>query len=153
MLLVLLVLGSVAFAQAPDPVEMPRSNHILGFIPNYKPVPNLSSSFVPLDAKTKFKYATLDSFDPYWWGVAGVYAGLSQLDNRYREFGQGGQGYAKRYGVAFADQAIRNYITEGILPSVLHEDIRYFRLARGGAWKRIGYAITGVLVTHSDAGH
>ena len=129
-----------------------EDKHILGIVPNYKTVPELSGPYVPISAKTKFKLATLDSFDPFEWGVAGIFAGFAQLGDQYHEFGQGMQGYAKRYGGAFADQAISNYLTEAILPSLLHEDSRYFRLGEGGGWKRTRYALTRVFITHTDSG-
>jgi hypothetical protein len=88
-----------------------EEKHILGIVPNYKTVPELSGPYEPISAKTKFKLATLDSFDPFEWGVAGIFAGFAQLGDQYHEFGQGMEGYAKRYAGAFADQAIGNYIT------------------------------------------
>jgi hypothetical protein len=155
MLLVLLLAAVIAGAQTVDPVlPVPQDNkRILGVIPNYKPRPQLSDPFVPMTAGEKFKYATLDSFDPYWWAWAGVTAGINQLDDEFHEFGQGGKGYVKRYGAAFADQTIRNYLTVGILPAALHEDIRYFRRGSGGTWKRAGYAISRILVTRTDSGN
>src|ERR1700757_4221086 len=55
-----------------------EEKHILGVVPNYKTVPELSGPYVPISAKTKFKLATLDSFDPFEWGVAGMFAGFAQ---------------------------------------------------------------------------
>jgi hypothetical protein len=130
-----------------------EEKHILGIVPNYKTVPELSGPFVPISTKTKFKLATQDSFDPFEWVVAGMFAGFAQLGDQYHEFGQGTVGYAKRYGGAFADQLISNYVTEAILPSLLHQDCRYFRLGEGKAWKRTRYALTRVFVTRSDSGH
>lgn len=158
-----IIFAGIAAGQAPevkaesDAVSKPAAvskedKHILGVIPNYKTVPELSGPYVPITTRTKFKLATQDSFDPYEWLVAGMFAGIAQLGDQYHEFGQGAQGYAKRYGGAFADQAISNYITEAILPSILHEDCRYFRLGKGGGWKRTRYAISRVLVTHTDQG-
>ncbi len=89
-------------SQTPPQTE---EKHILGVVPNYKTVPELSGPYTPISTKTKFKLATQDSFDPFEWGVAGIFAGFAQLDNQYREFGQGMQGYAKRYG---AHQQLRD---------------------------------------------
>jgi hypothetical protein len=159
---------AVAAAQVPDPppevktdgIVEPAANspansrddtHILGVVPNYATVndPFLSK---PIRASEKFKLAAQDSFDPFTWVLVGVYAGVAQWGNDYKQFGQGVQGYAKRYGAAFADGAISNYMTEAALPCILHEDPRYFRMAVGSAWKRTGYALTRVLVTRSNAG-
>jgi hypothetical protein len=124
---------------------------MLGIVPNYATV-NDPSLYKPIPASEKFKLAAQDSFDPFSWAIVGVYAAVAQWGNDYRQFGQGMQGYAKRYGAAFADGTISNYMTEAVLPCILHEDPRYFRMAVGSAWKRTGYALTRVLVTRSDAG-
>lgn len=155
-------IGIVA-AQAPDPQE-PRADsasepasgnrddkHILGVVPNYATV-NDTSVYQPIRAGEKYKLAAQDSFDPFSWVITGVYAGVAQWGNDYKQFGQGGQGYAKRYGAAFADGTISNFLSEAFLPTILHEDPRYFRLAVGSAWKRAGYALTRVLVTRTDRG-
>jgi hypothetical protein len=152
MLVLFLLLVAIAGAQTVDPAQTQQNKRILGIFPNYKPRPELSDPFVPLTAREKFKYATLDSFDPYWWAWAGVTAAIDQWDDEFHEFGQGGEGYAKRYGVVFADQTIRAYLTQGILPTVLHQDIRYFRNGKGTKWSRTRYAITRVLVTRTDSG-
>jgi hypothetical protein len=144
----LLLVSVVAFAQPPDPQT--EDTHILGILPNYNTT-NMGH-FDPITVKEKFKIATLDTFDPFSWVVTGLYAGVAQWQNDYRGFGQGATGYAKRYGAAFSDQAIGGYLVEGVLPALLHEDPRYFRLGRGGAWKRAGYAVSRVLVTRTDSG-
>jgi hypothetical protein len=62
------------------------------------------------------------------------------------------QGYAKRYGAAFADGTIANYLAEGALPSLIHQDPRYFRRGEGGGWKRVGYALSRTVITRGDNG-
>src|SRR5579863_4458856 len=159
---------AVAAAQAPDPPEMRTDGiaepvdfnrinssrddtHILGVVPNFATV-NDPSSFRPISAGEKFKLASQDSFDPFSWVIVGVYAGVAQWGNDYKQYGQGTQGYAKRYGAAFADGTISNFMTEAIMPCILHEDSRYFRMAVGNPWKRTGYALTRVLVGRSNSG-
>src|SRR5580700_10130275 len=157
---------AVAAAQAPDPppegkpdgivepLASPAGNshddtHILGVVPNYATV-NDPTLYKPIRASEKFKLAAEDSFDPFSWVIVGFYAGVAQWGNNYRQYGQGTEGYAKRYGAAFADGTISNYMTEAIMPCLLREDPRYFRMAVGSAWKRTGYALTRVLVTRSN---
>jgi hypothetical protein len=111
-----------------------------------------SRHFEPIPVKQKFKLAAEDAFDPFSWVITGIYAGVAQWGNNYPGYGQGAQGYAKRYGAAFADGAIGNFMTEAILPTLVHQDPRYFRLGQGGAWKRVGYALSRVAVTHADSG-
>ena len=61
-------------------------------------------------------------------------------------------GYGKRYGSALADLTIGNMMAESILPSLLHEDPRYFRRGSGPAGTRLAYAATRIFVTRTDSG-
>src|SRR6202022_584613 len=67
-------------------------------------------------------------------------------------FGQGMKGFGKRYGTAYGDQMIGNMFTEGIMPSLLHEDPRYFRRGVGSKKSRLVYAITRIFITKTDSG-
>ena len=96
--------------------------------------------------------ATKDTLSPPSYLLGGIFAGLSQLNNSNPSFGQGVEGYAKRYGTNTADQVIGNYFTEAMFPSILHEDPRYFRKGTGSTWNRIGYALSRIVVTKTDAG-
>src|ERR1700733_7707278 len=101
--------ATLLHAQGSAPVEDGR---ILGVIPNNKTVPQLVPADGPLTSRGKFDLAFKDTIDPYTVVLAGFYAGLSQWQNDYAAFGLGGEGYAKRLGAAYADQAVGNYMTE-----------------------------------------
>lgn len=130
--------------QAPD-------KRIFGVLPNYRTVED-TGGVEPITARRKFHIAAKDSFDYPIYFLAGAFAGLSQIENQNPSFGQGLKGYGKRYGGAYGDQMIGNLMAEGLFPSVLHEDPRYYRRGTGGKWQRTFYALTRVLVTHTDAG-
>jgi len=153
-LLAALLLAGTASAQTaevdPNPVDQQDDTHILGIVPNYDAV-ETPKPFQLLSVGGKFKIAANDSFDPYTWVINGIYAGVEQWNRQDREFGQGAEGFGKRYGALFADQAISNYLTEAIMPAWLHDDPRFFRLGVGTFWKRTSYAMTRVLVTRTDA--
>jgi hypothetical protein len=166
-LLAIVVFTAIGAAQGPegpdgdlDMSSMPLKQytdgwgekHILGFVPNYATVNEPSQTYEPLTVGQKFVIAAHDSFDPYNWLMTGLYAAVYQKQNSYPAFGQGLQGYAKRYAVTFADAADSTMFSEAIFPALLHEDPRYFRLGQGSKWHRIGYALTRVLVTRTDAG-
>ena len=106
---------------------------ILGVLPNYRTA-NGSAPFVPITTKRKLWIAAKDSFDYPVYFTAGAFAALYQADNQNPSYGQGMKGYAKRYGSSYGDQAIGNLMAEGLVPSLLHEDPRYF--PHGGG---IGY--------------
>ncbi len=114
----------------------PSDKRAFGVLPNYRTVEG-SNPFVPLTAKQKLTIATKDTIDGPSYVLAGLFSGLYQLENQNPSFGQGLKGYAHRYLTAIADQDIGNYMTEGFMPVLLHEDPRYFRLGTGTIKSRI----------------
>lgn len=145
--------AGLAAAQAPsgDQPEEPESKRILWIIPNYRTSPSLDH-YEPLTAGEKFKVASEDAFDPSTGVLAGVFAGEGQFNNSNRSFGQGAAGYGRYFGGAYADFVIGDFMTEGVFPTLLHQDPRYFRKSKGSGWSRLGYAMGQIFVTHSDTG-
>lgn len=107
----------------------------------------------PLTAGQKFTVLTRSSFDYAKFVWYGALAGIGQAVNSQSGYGQGAAGYGKRYGAAFADGTMEDYMTGAILPSLLHQDPRYFQLGKGGFWHRTGYAMSRIAITRSDSGH
>lgn len=122
-----------------------------GILPNYRTV-NGTDGVEPLPAKRKFWIAAKDSFDYPIYFISAGFAGISQVQNSNRSFGQGVKGYALRYATGYGDQMIGNMMTEGVFPSLLHQDMRYFRRGTGSKLGRTYYALTRILVTRTDAG-
>jgi hypothetical protein len=106
----------------------------------------------PLTAGQKFKVVLRGSFDYVQYPWYGFLSGISQAENSEPGYGQGATGYAKRYGSAFADGTIENFLTGAVLPTVLRQDPRFFQLGKGGFWHRTGYAISRSFVTRADSG-
>jgi hypothetical protein len=144
-----------AVEASPSVVKPPSRDetHIFGIVPNYAAVNDPTHPFIAISAKEKFDIAAHDAFDPFSWVTSGLYAAVAQRQNQYPAYGQGLNGYAKRFGGAFADGAIGSFLSEAILPSILHQDPRYFRLGDGTKLHRISYAMSRVLVTRTDAGN
>jgi hypothetical protein len=120
-------------------------------LPNFLTIENVGK-VPPLTAKQKFKVVARSAFDPvefFWYGAL---AGISQWENSEPGFGQGAEGYGKRYGSYFADGTIENFMTSAILPSLFHQDPRYFQMGKGGFWRRTGYAVSRIFVTRTDSG-
>jgi hypothetical protein len=139
-------------AQAKEIDAVPHSDkHILGIIPNFRTSPT-PDKYDPISPREKFKIARLDSFDRGTILLAAAFAGRSQLSNDNRAFGQGVQGYAQYFGAAYADFVIGNYMTEGIFPTILHQDPRYFRRGKGRGLARLGYSMGQIFWTHQDSG-
>jgi hypothetical protein len=136
---------------APGKTAAGEDKYILGVLPNYRTA-EMNAVGHPLTAKQKLTIATKDSFAYPLVGVGAAYALLYQLEDSHPEFGQGVEGYAKRFGTSYADQVIGNFMTEGIFPSILKQDPRYFRMAQGSKNKRFWYAVSRILVTKTDSG-
>jgi hypothetical protein len=134
-----------------DQQHQPSKNHIFWIIPNYRSDEN-PADIKALKSGEKMKVAIDDSFDPSAFLVAGIFAGLSRVQSQYPSFGTGALGFGKYYAGAFADQAIGNFMTEGLFPIALHQDPRYFVKGTGGFWKRTGYAISREVITRGDDG-
>jgi hypothetical protein len=124
-------------------------DRVLWIFPNYRTVED-KKSMPHITQRDKLTIAVKDSFDPYAFPVAGLFAAVSQLENQYPSWGRGAEGYGKRYAGALADQTVSNLMSEGAFPIMLHQDPRYFRLGRGGIWHRAGYAATRIFVTRND---
>jgi hypothetical protein len=106
----------------------------------------------PLTSKQKFQVVFRGSFDPVIYPWYGFLSAISQAENSEPGYGQGWAGYGKRYGAAFADGTIENFITGAILPSALHQDPRYFQLGSGTFTHRALYAISRNIITRTDSG-
>ena len=131
--------------------EAKQSKRILGIFPNYRAV-SADTQLPPLSLKTKFWLATQDSFDYSSFITAGMLAGISQAKNSYPEFRQGSKGFGRYYWHAVTDQAVGNYFTEAVVPTLTREDPRYYTLGHGGFLKRTGYAVSRLFVTRTDSG-
>jgi hypothetical protein len=128
-----------------------QTNRILGVMPNYRAV-SADTILPPLSVQGKFVLATRDSLDYSSGLFAGLLSGYKYATRAYPEFGSEWRGYSRYLWRGFADQAIGNYFTEAIVPSVLREDPRYYTLGHGGFRHRTWYAATRLLVTKTDAG-
>lgn len=134
---------------ATEQVKQQEKQRILGIIPNFYVV--YSPYFVPLTPKLKFRLAFRTSIDPVtFFGVAFV-AGLQQAGDT-PDYGQGAQGYAKRFGADYANGFTDIMIGGAILPSLLHQDPRYFFQGTGTIKSRMLHAVSNPFVCKGDNG-
>jgi hypothetical protein len=80
-------------------------------------------------------------------------AGVNQAQDADPSYGQGVVSYAKRLGLSFADNTAENFFTSAIVPSLLHQDPRYYRMGKGNVFHRMGYSVSRIFVTRGDSGH
>ena len=90
--------------------------------------------------------------DPFSFVLTGAIAGVEQAQNDFSGYGQGAQGYAKRYGADYADLVTGTFIGSAILPSLLKQDPRYFYKGSGSKRSRALYAIANSVICKGDNG-
>jgi len=127
-----------------------EQQRLFGVLPNF--FVTYDPDAVPLTAGQKFELARKARLDPVQFLVAGVVAGVQQARDDYSGFGQGWEGYAKRYGAAYATVLTRSLITQALLPSLFRQDPRYFFKGTGSTASRIGYALSRAVVRKGDNG-
>jgi hypothetical protein len=137
---------------ATDDMSGTSKDRLFFALPNFLTLEN-AGQVPPLTAGQKFKVVARGSFDPIQIVWYGALSGISQAENSEPGFGQGAEGYGKRYGAYAADGTIENFFVGAILPSVLHQDPRYFQSGRGSFFNRTEYAVSRIFVTRSDSGH
>jgi hypothetical protein len=117
-------------------------------------IPNFYVSYVPdaapLTSKQKFELAWKSTVDPVTFGITAAAAGLEQASGQYGGYGQGAQGYGKRYGAAYADLVTGTLLGSALLPSILKQDPRYFYEGTGSARARLLYAIANAVICKGD---
>jgi hypothetical protein len=135
---------------AEDQIKVQEKQRVLGFVPNFyvSYIPDAA----PLAAKQKFELAWKTMLDPFTFGLIGAVAGAEQAKNVFSGYGQGAQGYAKRFGAAFADNAAGLFLGDALLPSLLKQDPRYFYKGTGGVRSRILHALTSSVMCNGDNG-
>jgi hypothetical protein len=128
-----------------------EKQRLLGVIPNFYVtyVPNAP----PLTSKRKFDLALKSSVDPVTFLLTGVWAGAQQANNTFSGYGQGAQGYAKRYAANYSDGFIGTMLGGAILPSLLKQDPRYFYKGTGTIRSRVLYASAMSVMCKGDNGH
>lgn len=145
------VLTALVFLSAAAICAHAQDARAYGVLPNYRTA-ELSAPFAPITAKQKFTIARKDTLDWPSFFVAGVFSGISQANNTNPSFGQGMKGFAHRYSLSVVDQSTANFMTEAVLPSLFHQDPRYFRKGSGSVKGRIAWAASRVLVARNDRG-
>jgi hypothetical protein len=125
---------------------------IFWIIPNFMTANDQPQNLGPLTPKQKFNIAWHQ-----WWDISAhignlVQASISQAVNGIPEYGQGWGAFGERYAAEEGDQFTGAMLIYGVLPSLLHDDPRYFRKGRGSTWYRIGYAASRTVICRTDSG-
>ncbi len=129
-------------------VKQELQQRVFGFIPNF--YVTYSTDPAPLFAKQKFYLAWKSVQDPVTiLGVAFI-AGIDQASDQFGGYGQGASGYARRFGAEYGDVIFGTFIGSAILPSILHQDPRYFYQGTGTTKSRLAHALENSVVARND---
>ena len=137
--------------QAERELKAEEQQRMAGIIPAFRVV--LSGKAAPINSRQKFELFLKDAFDPFAFAAVLADSVWEQYRNDYPEWGTQADGFGKRYGASFADELDGNLWAKAILPSLLRQDPRYFRLGHGGFAKRFGYSVITIVRCKGDNGH
>jgi hypothetical protein len=135
---------------ATEEVKEQEHQRVFGFIPNFYVTYHADAA--PLTTKLKFRLAWKSSTDPVTILGTAFLAGLQQAGDQYSEFGQGAQGYGKRFGADYADVVASTFLSGAVFPSLLKQDPRYFYKGEGRTRSRIWRAVSNSVMCKGDNG-
>jgi len=134
---------------ATQQLKAEEQQRILSVIPNiyvvYDPHPE------PLTAKMKFHLAYKGLTHPSFAVLMATWAGIQQAANT-PDWPQTAKGYSQRFAANYAGGAVESLVGNALLPSLLHQDPRYYYRGNGTKWSRARHAILAPFVCPGDNG-
>ncbi len=134
---------------AAQQLKAEEQQRVLGFIPNvyvvYEPHPE------PLTTRMKFELAYKDLTHPVFFARTAAWAGFEQAAD-LRNYPQNARGYGERLGTSLAGGVTEGLIGNAVLPSLLHQDPRYFYQGSGTKKSRALHAILAAFICKGDSG-
>jgi len=152
--------GSPAVPETPStsaatpevPVSKQQPKRILGVMPNYRAV-SAGAIPPPPTAKEAFKIATQNSFDYSSFVFVGITSLMAEGSAAHPQLGTGLTGYGGYYWRGLVDKTDGNYLVIFALPTIFHQDERYYTMGEGKKLKRVFYAASRILITPDYHGH
>jgi hypothetical protein len=135
---------------ATEQVKEQEKQRVFGVIPNFY-VTYLPDA-AALSPKYKFELAWKSATDPITLAGVGFLAGVDQAGDRWNGYGQGAEGYAKRFGASYANVFAATFIGGAVMPTILKQDPRYFYKGTGSKRSRILRAIGSSVICKGDNG-
>lgn len=138
--------------QSVVPASKRQPKRILGIMPNYRAV-SAGEIPPPPTPKEAFKIATKNSFDYSAFVFVGITSAMAEWSDAHPTLGEGLKGYGRYYWRGYLDKTDGNYMVTFVMPTIFHQDERYYAKGEGGFLKRAVYAATRVLITPDYHGH
>lgn len=135
---------------AEDQMHFEEKQRVLGIFPNF--YASYIWNAAPLSTGQKFHLAIRTSIDPVTIAIPAIIAGTEQAQDTFNGYGQGTQGFAKRFAASYTDGFTSTMFGDAILPALLHQDPRYFYKGTGSIISRALYAISTVVICKGDNG-
>ena len=135
---------------AEQQIKVEEKQRVFGLVPNF--FVTYVGNAVPLTPRQKFELCWKSTLDPTTFLATGAIAGIEQANDSFKGYGQGAEGYGKRYGATYADLMTGTYISGAILPTLLKQDPRYFYRGTGSKRSRLLYAMGNAFICKGDNG-
>jgi len=137
--------------KAEEEVREQEHQRVAGIVPSFNVTYHADA--VALSPAEKFRLQFRASIDPYTFAIASIVAGLGEANDDDSGFGWGPGGFGKRVAAAYGDNVIGNMLGNALLPSILHQDPRYYRLGHGAVGHRFLYAFATTFICKHDDTH
>jgi hypothetical protein len=132
-------------------VPAPEPKRLFGLLPNNHTTKE-TDEYTPLTPKEKFKLTNADVFDRSTFIDAAIFGGMGQWHRDNPSFGNGVPAYAHYFATSATDFMVGDYMTEAVLPILLHQDPRFFRRGTGTFFSRLRPAVMQIFWTRMDSG-
>jgi hypothetical protein len=136
--------------KAQEQLDKQLHQRVFGVMATFNTTTNRDA--LPLSTKQKYELFFRSASDPWPFVLTAVGAGIDQAENSFPEYGQGVEGYAKRWGAGYTDYFTGNLLGNAVLASVLKEDPRYFQKGTGSFATRALWAAGGSVWCKRDKG-
>jgi hypothetical protein len=140
--------GKSQHEKAEEQIKEQEKQRIVGVVPAFNVT--YRSDAVSLTPAEKFKLQFRAAIDPYTFSIGVTVAGLGEAKDSNTGFGWGPGGFAKRAAAAYGDNVIGNTLGNAVLPSILHQDPRYFRMGHGSFRRRVLYSFATTFICKHD---
>ncbi len=135
---------------ATEEVHEEEHQRVLRVFPNF--YVTYRQDAAPLTSKLKYQLAWKSTTDPVTLAGVAFLSGIQQAGDEYSDFGQGAEGYGKRFGANYADAFASTFLSGAVLPSLLKQDPRYYYQGTGSARSRLLHAMENAVKCKGDNG-
>ncbi len=139
------------YEKAEEQIKEEEKQRVAGVVPAFNVT--YHSDAVSMTSGQKMRLSFRSAIDPVTFIGGLMGAGFKEAKDEDTGFGWGPEGFGKRAGAAYLDAFDGTMIGNGILPSILHQDPRFFRMGHGSFKRRLLYsAATSFICKHDNTG-